>query len=125
MPGTALQVWAGQDQALTALENALAAADADHAEVFVAARTGNHMRFAGEREHQPQTIIECQVMARAVAGAGSARVAVSSLAGARDAVAAASGMARRRDGAGGGGRPHGVAGPGGTSSAAGLWQLVG
>ena len=117
MPGTALQVWAGQDQALTALENALAAADADHAEVFVAARTGEHTRFAGERVHQPQTIIECQVMARAVAGTGSARVAVSSLAGARDAVAAASDMARRRDGAGGG-RPHGVAGPGGISSAA-------
>jgi len=50
-----------------------------------------------------------------------ARVAVSSLAGARDAVAAASDMARRRDGAGGG-RPHGVAGPGGISSAAGLWH---
>ena len=112
MPETALQAWAGQDQALTALENALAAADADHAEVFVAARTGNHTRFAGERVHQPQTIIECQVMARAVAGTGSARVAVSSLAGARDAVAAASDMAPRRDGAGGG-RPHGVAGPGG------------
>ena len=121
MPETALQAWAGQDQALTALENALAAADADHAEVFVAARTGNHTRFAGERVHQPQTIIECQVMVRAVAGTGSARVAVSSLAGARDAVAVASDMARRRDGAGGG-RPHGVAGPGGISSAAGLWH---
>ena len=121
MPGTDLQAWAGQDQALTALENALAAADADHAEVFLAARTGHHTRFAGERVHQPQTIIECQVMVRAVAGAGSARVAVSSLAGARDAVAAASEMARRRDhGASGGGRPHGVAGPAGISSAAGL-----
>ena len=79
MPGTSLQVWAGQDQALTALEDALAAAEADHVEMFVAARTGEHTRFAGERVHQPQTIIECQVMVRAVAGAGSARVAVSSL----------------------------------------------
>jgi PmbA protein len=127
MPGTALRAWAGQDQALTALENALAAADADHAEIFVAARTGEHTRFAGERVHQPQTIIECQVMVRAVAGTGSARVAVSSLAGARDAVAAASATARRRDGArggsgGSGSRPHGVAGPGAISPAAGLWH---
>src|SRR5215472_16931851 len=99
MPGTGLQAWAGQDEALTALEDALAAGDADHTEIFVAARAGHHTRFAGERVHQPQTIIECQVMVRAVAGTGSARVAVSSLAGARDAVAAASGMARRRNGA--------------------------
>jgi PmbA protein len=122
MPGTDLQVWAGQDQALAALQDALAPADADHVEVFMAARTGEHTRFAGERVHQPQTIIECQVMVRAVAGTGSARVAVSSLAGARDAVAAASGLARRRDGAVGGGRPHSVAGPGDISSAAGLWH---
>ena len=121
MPGTGLQAWAGRDQALTALENALAAADADHAEIFVAARTGNHTRFAGERVHQPQTIIECQVMVRAVAGTGSARVAVSSLARARDAVEAASAMARRRDGSGSGGRPHGVAGPSPISRASGLW----
>ena len=121
MPDTDLQAWAGQDQALTALQDALAAADADHIEAFMAARTGEHTRFAGERVHQPQTIIECQVMVRAVAGTGSARVAVSSLAGARDAVAAASGLARRRNGVGGG-RPHGVAGPGGTGSAAGLWH---
>src|SRR5262245_46512024 len=59
-------------------------------------------------------------MVRAVAGTGSARVAVSSLAGARDAVAAASDMARRRDGARSGGRPHGVAGPAGISSATAL-----
>jgi PmbA protein len=121
MPGTGLRAWAGQDQALTALENALAAADADHTEIFVAARTGDHTRFAGERVHQPQTIIECQVMVRAVAGNGSARVAVSSLAGARDAVAAASDLARRRDGtARPGGRPHGVAGPSPIPGAAGL-----
>jgi predicted Zn-dependent protease len=87
MPGPA---WAGPDQALAALQDALGAADADHLEVFMTARTGEHTRFAGERVHQPQTIIECQVMVRAVAGAGSARVAVSSLGRARDAVAAAS-----------------------------------
>ncbi len=149
MPG--LGVWAGQDRALAALEDALAAAEADQVEIFVAARTGEHTRFAGERVHQPQTIIECQVMVRAVAGTGSARVAVSSLAAARDAVAAASELARRRDGATRGGlagntglgntglgntglgstlgntRPHGVAGPAGTGQSdparsAALWH---
>jgi PmbA protein len=126
MPGTGLQVWAGQDQALSALEDALAGAEADHVEIFVAARAGEHTRFAGERVHQPQTIIECQVMVRAVAGRGSARVAVSSLAAARDAVAEASDLARRRDaasqGAAIGGLPHGVAGPAGLPDLAGLWH---
>jgi PmbA protein len=123
-----MEVWAGQDHALAALEEALAGAAADQVEIFAAARTGEHTRFAGERVHQPQTIIECQVMVRAVAGTGSARVAVSSLAAARDAVAAASELARRRDGslAGGGGLasgsvPHPVAGPAGIDEPAGLW----
>jgi len=100
MPAETMQVWAGQDRALAALEEALSAAAADQVEIFVAARTGEHTRFAGERVHQPQTIIECQVMVRAVAGTGSARVAVSSLGAARDAVVAACEMAKRRGGAG-------------------------
>jgi len=98
MHGGTMQAWAGQDRALAALEEALSASAADQVEIFVAARTAEHTRFAGERVHQPQTIIECQVMVRAVAGTGSARVAVSSLGAARDAVVAASEMARRRDG---------------------------
>jgi PmbA protein len=133
MPTAVLGVWAGQDHALATLEDALDAAAADHVEIFIAARTGEHTRFAGGRVHQPQTIVECQVMVRAVAGTGSARVAVSSLAAARDAVAAASEMARRRDGAAGrrpagggavtgGWVPHGVAGPAGIANPAGLWH---
>jgi PmbA protein len=126
MPGTTLQAWAGQDQALTALDEALAAAEADHVEIFVAARSGEHTRFAGERVHQPQTIIECQVMVRAVAGTGSARVAVSSLARVGDAVAEAADLARRRDAAGraaaSGGLPHGSAGPAGIPVLTGLWH---
>jgi PmbA protein len=133
MPAQALGVWAGQDHALATLEDALTAAAADHVEIFIAARSGEHTRFAGERVHQPQTIIECQVMVRAVAGTGSARVAVSSLAAARDAVAAASEMARRRDGAahgmpdggmpsGGTWAPHGVADPASIASLPGLWH---
>ena len=120
MPGA----WAGQDHALAALEDALKSAEADQAEIFVAARTGEHTRFAGERVHQPQTIVECQVMVRAVAGTASARVAVSSLEAARDAVAAASELARRRDGASGKADtvPHGVAGAATIAGTAGLWH---
>ena len=121
--GTAeLQPWAGPDDCLGALDDALAGAAADHVEIFVAARTGQHIRFAGERVHQPQTIIECQVMVRAVAGTGAARVAVSSLAGARGAVAAATELARRRDGVPGAAPPHGVAGASAADAAAGLWH---
>jgi PmbA protein len=131
MPAETMQAWAGQDRALAALEEALSASAADQVEIFVAARTAEHTRFAGERVHQPQTIIECQVMVRAVAGTGSARVAVSSLRAARDAVVAASETARRRDGtavAGTGGAvpgnssPHGVAGYADTGRPAGLWH---
>ena len=107
----ALQAWIDGDAALTALDAALAGASADHVEVFLSARTGSHVRFAGERVHQPQTIIECQVMVRAVAGTGSGRIAVSSLRDAGRAVAAACELARRRDGRPGAAVPHGVAGP--------------
>jgi PmbA protein len=120
-----LRPWAGGG-ALEALEAALAGASADHAEIFLAARTGQHTRFAGDRVHQPQTIVECQVMVRAVAGTGSARVAVSSLAAARGAVAAACELAQRRDRPGAGGpsapMPHGVAGRSDPGSSAGLWH---
>ncbi len=61
---------------------------ADHVEIFLASRIGHHTRFAGDRIHQPQTIVECQVMVRAVAGTGSGRVAVSDLGQAAAAVAA-------------------------------------
>ena len=131
MPAETMQAWAGQDRALAALEEALSASAADQVEIFVAARTAEHTRFAGERVHQPQTIIECQVMVRAVAGTGSARVAASSLGAARDAVVAASELARRRDGTAGprtGGAvpgnssPHGVAGYADTGRPAGLWH---
>ena len=136
MHGGTMQAWAGQDRALAALEEALSASAADQTEIFVAARTAEHTRFAGERVHQPQTIIECQVMVRAVAGTGSARVAVSSLDAARDAVVAASELAKRRDGTGGPAsrypvqgntvqgntRPHDVASYADIGRPAGLWH---
>lgn len=117
-----LRPWAGRDDALGTLDEALGGAAADHVEIFLAARTGQHTRFAGGRVHQAQTIIECQVMVRAVAGTGSARVAVSSLAGARGAVTAAAGLARRRDGAPGAAVPHGVAGLAAQDVPGGLWH---
>ncbi|MGH3411418.1 MAG: hypothetical protein ACRDRJ_54295, partial [Streptosporangiaceae bacterium] len=81
--------WAGRERSLEALEEALAGARADHVEIFLASRIGHHTRFAATRIHQPQTIVECQVMVRAVAGTGSGRVAVSDLGQAAAAVARA------------------------------------
>ncbi len=116
------QPWVGADRALGMLEDALAASSADQVEIFMTSRTGQHTRFAGDRVHQPQVIIECQVMVRAVAGTGSARVAVSDLGAAGAAVTAAAEMARRRDGLPGSSAPYGVNGPLPVAELDGLWQ---
>ena len=79
--------WFGADQALSALEAALASSRADQVEISATSRVGHHTRFAGDRIHQAQSIVECQVLVRAVVGTGSARVAVNSLAHAPRAVA--------------------------------------
>jgi PmbA protein len=120
-PGLA-EPWAGRDRALEVLEAALAGAAADHIEIFLASRIGHHTRFAATRIHQPQTIVECQVMVRAVAGTGSARVAVSDLSQAAAAVKQAADLARHRDGRPGAAAPYGVAGPAPVPQIAGLWQ---
>src|SRR6185437_1441512 len=117
-----MQPWAGRDRALEALEAALAGAAADHVEIFLAGRIGHHTRFAATRIHQPQTIVECQVMVRAVAGTGSARVAVSDLSRAAAAVSQAAELARRRDGRRGAAAPYGVAGPAPVPDLTGLWH---
>jgi PmbA protein len=118
-----LRPWAGRGRALGALEEALAGSAADHVEIFLASRVGHHTRFAADRVHQPQTIIECQVMVRAVAGTGSARVAVSDLRGVAGAVAAATEAARRADGSGPAGpAPHGVAPAAAAPPGEALWQ---
>jgi PmbA protein len=113
------QPWVGAEQALEVLGAAVSGAAADHVEIFLASRIGRHTRFAADRIHQPQTIVECQVMVRAVVGSGSARVAVSDPQSAGAAVAAAAEMARLRDG--GPAAPHGVAGAA-PAPAAGLWH---
>ncbi|HMH93216.1 MAG TPA: metallopeptidase TldD-related protein [Streptosporangiaceae bacterium] len=117
-----LRPWAGRERALGVLEEALAGPAADHVEIFLASRVGHHTRFAADRVHQPQTIIECQVMVRAVAGTGSARVAVSDLRGVAGAVAAATDLARRRDGRPGAPPPHGVAPAAAARHDDGLWR---
>jgi PmbA protein len=119
---TSTQPWVGADRALGMLEDAVAASSADHVEIFMTSRTGQHTRFAGDRVHQPQAIIECQVMVRAVAGTGSARVAVSDVSDARAAVTAASEMARRRDGLPGSCAPYGVTGASSIDELDGLWH---
>jgi predicted Zn-dependent protease len=69
----------GADQLLSALGEALAAASSDFGDAFVTVRKGEYIRFAGGRVHQPQAIEECQLMVRAVAGGGAARVATTQL----------------------------------------------
>ncbi|MGA7088043.1 MAG: TldD/PmbA family protein [Candidatus Dormiibacterota bacterium] len=64
----------GADQLLSALHEALAAANSDFCDAFITVRKGEYIRFAGGRVHQPQAIEECQLMVRAVAGSGAARV---------------------------------------------------
>ncbi len=93
-----LAPWIGADRALSVLDDALAGSRADHLDVFLASRSGHHTRFAIDRIHQPQTIIEVQAMVRAVVGTGAARVAVSDLRQLPRAVARATEIARSRDG---------------------------
>ena len=107
MTGLTLRPWIGADRALTELDAALTAAAAapsspgawaDHVEIFLTSRVGHHTRFAGDRIHQSQAIVECQAMVRAVVGVGSARVSVSDPARLTMALRAAAELARQRDG---------------------------
>jgi PmbA protein len=117
-----LAPWIGADRALEALDDALTHSQADHLDVFLASRVGNHTRFARDRIHQPQTIVELQIMVRAVVGAGSARVAVSDLRRLPEAVDRATELARGRDGIGAGDPPPAPAGPQELDQALSLWS---
>ncbi|NUP77393.1 MAG: TldD/PmbA family protein [Nonomuraea sp.] len=88
----------GRERALAAVEAALAhVVDADAAEAFLSARSGEYTRFAGERVHQPQDIVERQLMVKVVVDGHTVRAATSRLedagAVARSALAKARGMA--------------------------------
>lgn len=89
--------WFGADQVLSALDAALATSSADQVEISATSRVGEHTRFAAQRVHQAQSIIECQIMIRAVVGTASARVAVNCLNQVTHAVERAVALARTRD----------------------------
>src|SRR5579875_3113767 len=118
----ALAPWIGAERALDALDDAVARSRADHLDVFLASRVGHHTRFAGDRIHQPQTIVELQVMVRAVVGAGAARVAVSDLRGLPAAVGRATALARGRDGSSDATTPPAPAGPQAPTGDLSLWS---
>jgi PmbA protein len=84
----------GADRAQAALDEAVAAAQADQVEAFLATRSATMLRFAGARVHQPQDLGSIQVMVRAVVGHSAARAATSSLSGVGRAVEAACAQAR-------------------------------
>jgi PmbA protein len=69
----------GQDQLLTQLKSALGATGTESSEGFITVRHGEYTRFAGTRVHQPQAIEESQLLVRAAAGSGSARVGTTRL----------------------------------------------
>ncbi len=102
--------WFGSDLVLSALNAALAASSADQLEISATSRVGEHIRFAAERVHQAQSIVECQIMVRAVVGTASARVAVNSLDLVTHAVKRAVDLARARDAARTQGSPTGSRG---------------
>jgi len=113
--------WFGEDRVLSALAAALSTSPADQVEISATSRVAHHTRFAGDRIHQAQSIIECQIMVRAVVGTGSARVAVNGLDQVRRAVVRAGELAKARDGVVGTGRPYDVADDTVVPDHAGLW----
>ena len=79
---TAAPTWSpplGAERAQEVCDAALRLSDADHTEVAVLARRGEHTRFAGDRIHQAQDITEWSVWVRAVAGGGTGRAMTSDL----------------------------------------------
>lgn len=113
--------WFGEEAALSALEKAVAGSSADQVEISASSRVGEHTRFAGERIHQPQTIVECQILVRAIVGTGSARVGVNRLEQLSRALEEATQLARARDGVPGAATPFDVAAAGHDPATLWLW----
>lgn len=82
------------DAALETLTAVVGGSGADEFDAFLTGRSGQYTRFAGDRIHQPQDIVEVQVMVRAVVDGHAARAATSSLAGAARAAESAASFAR-------------------------------
>ncbi|MGC5342065.1 TldD/PmbA family protein [Streptomyces sp. DT171] len=99
----------GEDRALTALDAALAASDADATEAFLTARSGEYTRFADTRVHHPQDIVEQQLMVRVVVDGHAARAATSRIEDITGTVHRACRAARAQAAAGLPGHAHPVA----------------
>lgn len=82
------------DAALETLAAVVGGSGADEFDAFLTGRTGQYTRFAEDRIHQPQDIVEVQVMVRAVVDGHAARAGASSLAGAARAAESAASFAR-------------------------------
>ena len=82
------------DAALETLTAVVGGSGADEFDAFLTGRSGQYTRFAGDRIHQPQDIVEVQVMVRAVVNGHAARAATSSLSGVARAAASAASFAR-------------------------------
>ncbi len=67
-----LAPWVGADRALGALDAAVDPLPRRPSRHLPGQPGRHHTRFAGDRIHQPQTIVELQVMVRAVVGTGAA-----------------------------------------------------
>ncbi len=90
-----MEPYVGGDPALAAVERALTeAAGADEAEAFLTVRSGEYTRFAGERVHQAQDIVERQLMVRVVVDGRTARAATSRIEDPAAAVRTALALAR-------------------------------
>ncbi|MFF0577704.1 TldD/PmbA family protein [Streptosporangium saharense] len=113
-----MRPYTGGDRAVEAVERALAGAvGADEAEAFLTVRSGEYTRFAGERIHQAQDIVERQLMVRVVVDGRTARAATSRIEEPETAARAALDLAR-----GGGAKgTYGVA-PAGPYPEPDLWH---
>lgn len=94
MSGDAFGPAVDLDAALETLIAVVGGSGADEFDAFLTGRNGQYTRFAGDRIHQPQDIVEVQVMVRAVVNGHAARASTSSLAGAAQAAASAASLAR-------------------------------
>lgn len=67
------------DRAMQALAEVATSTDADAVDAFLLGRVGEYTRFADDRIHQPQDIVEVQLMVRAIVDGHAARASTSSL----------------------------------------------
>lgn len=82
------------DRAVELVTAAARSTAADHLEVALFGRCGEFTRFAGERVHQPQDIVELQVAVRAIVDGHAGRASTSRVDRVEDTVSTAARIAR-------------------------------